>query len=242
MLYESMGWEKPEWAHIPMILDSERHKLSKRSGATAVGEYRAEGWAPQALVAYLATMSWSAAPTDRLAAPDELAAMFDLDAVARFSPVHDEARMAHFGKLYMAGLSDEYLTGECRGALGKCAGETDKTLLVKETRAACSTVPELIAAIENELSLGDEVLGGPAPPWMSEFAERLASIPESEWRSDNITDAIKSFATERSLKGREIFHPVRVLSTGNSRGAPIGVILSCIGREGTLARIMSGLI
>jgi glutamyl-tRNA synthetase len=240
MIYESMGWEKPEWVHIPMILDSERRKLSKRSGAMSVGEYRDRGWAPRALVSYLATLSWSAAPTDRLASTDELAAMFDLGEVARFSPVHDEKRMARFGKLYMAGLTDEYLAGECRGVFGKYAGETDKTLLVKEARAACSTVRELVRSVENELSLGSETFGGlgeDAPAWASELTERLASIPESEWRSDVIMSAIKSFASERSLKGREIFHPLRVLSTGNSRGAPIGIVLSCIGREETLARV-----
>jgi glutamyl-tRNA synthetase len=58
MIYESMGWEKPEWVHIPMILDSKRHKLSKRSGAMSIGEYREQGWAPQALISYLATLSW----------------------------------------------------------------------------------------------------------------------------------------------------------------------------------------
>ncbi|MDR1133145.1 MAG: glutamate--tRNA ligase [Synergistaceae bacterium] len=240
MLYDSMGWEKPAWVHIPMILDSERHKLSKRSGATSVGEYRDRGWAPRALVSYLATLSWSAAPADRLVPLEELAAMFDLDAVARFSPVHDEGRMAHFGKLYMAGLSDEYLLGECRGVLDKYAGgradETDKTLLVRETRAACSTVPELVRSVGNELSFGNEASGETAPAWTREFTERLASIPESEWRSDSISGAIKSFASEKGLKGREIFHPVRVFSTGNSRGAPIGIILSCIGKEETLAR------
>ena len=237
MIYESMGWEKPEWAHIPMILDSKRHKRSKRAGAASVGEYRDRGWAPRALVSYLATLSWSAAPADRLVPLEELAAMFDLDAVALFSPVHDEGRMAHFGKLYMSGLTDEYLAGECCGVLGKYACEADKTLLVRETRASCSKVPELISSIENELSFGNEVLGEAAPSWIHEFTERLASISELEWRSDIILSAIKSFASERSLKGREIFHPVRVLSTGSSRGAPIGIILSCIGREEALARM-----
>jgi glutamyl-tRNA synthetase len=241
MIYEAMGWEKPEWVHIPMILDSERHKLSKRSGATSVGEYRDRGWAPQAVIAYLATLSWSAAPADRLASPEELAAMFDLDAVARFSPVHDEGRMAHFGKLYMAGLTDEYLAGECLGVLDKYAGgradETDRTLLVGETRSACATVRELAESVANELSFGDEVLDGAAPAWIREFTERLASVSESEWRSDIILSAIKSFASEKSLKGREIFHPVRIFSTGRSRGAPIGIILSCIGREETLSRL-----
>jgi nondiscriminating glutamyl-tRNA synthetase len=241
MIYESMGWEKPEWVHIPMILDSNRHKLSKRSGSVSVGEYRDRGWAPQALVSYLATLSWSAAPADRLASPDELAAMFDLDAVARFSPVHDEGRMAHFGKLYMAGLTDEYLAGECARVFDRYAGgrarDPDKTLLVKELRAVCSTVPELAASVEKGLSFGSEVLGDAAPAWISVLRERLASISESEWRSEVISDTIKSFASERSLKGREIFHPVRVISTGNSRGAPIGIILSCIGREETISRI-----
>ncbi|MDR0654467.1 MAG: hypothetical protein LBG12_14345 [Synergistaceae bacterium] len=95
----------------------------------------------------------------------------------------------------------------------------------------------MVSSVENELSFGNEVLGEAAPSWIHEFTERLASISELEWRSDIILSAVKSFASERSLKGREIFHPVRVLSTGSSRGAPIGIILSCIGREEALARM-----
>jgi glutamyl/glutaminyl-tRNA synthetase len=171
----------------------------------------------------------------------ELAARVNLDAVARGSPVQDEGRMAHFGKLYMAGLTDEYLAGECRGVLDKYAGgradEKDKTLLVRETRGACATVPEFVRSVENELTIGSEVLGETTPAWAPAFMERLASISESEWRSDIISSAIKFFASERSLKGREIFHPVRVFSTGKQRGAPIGIILSCIGRKETLARL-----
>jgi glutamyl-tRNA synthetase len=241
MIYSALGWKAPEWVHIPMVLDLNRHKLSKRRGATSIGEYRSSGWAPEALVSYLATLSWAGAPTDRIAPIGELARIFDLDSVAKFSPVHDERRMAHFGKMSMDKISDELLLELCGGEIAPCfALETpacEKTALIRELRPPCATVAELAASLKNELSPKDASESENPPEWLADLAVRLGGIQEADWRSGNITDAMKSFARERSLKGRDFFHPVRFFLTGSPQGAPIGLILSCVGKEESLRRL-----
>jgi glutamyl/glutaminyl-tRNA synthetase len=241
MIYHALGWNAPEWVHIPMVLDSERRKLSKRSGAISIGEYRRRGWAPEAVISYLATLSWSVAPADRIVPLDELAGIFELNAVARFSPVHDEARMAHFGKMYVAGLPDEYLLDVCQEAFHSnglpCAPEEEKITLIHELRPECVTCNELSSSVTRELSFRDEDGEKTLPEWFEDFSARMDEIGDNDWTSRNLTDVMKSFARERSLKGKDFFHPVRVFLTGASRGAPIGLILSCVGKRESQRRL-----
>ena len=236
MIYSSLDWRPPEWVHIPMVLDLDRHKLSKRRGAVSIGEYRSRGWMPEAIVSYLATLSWSGAPSDRIVPIDELAALFDLDAVAKFSPLHDEERMVHFGKIRMGTVSDETLLDRCERMFASSAAYDDKISLIREIKPQCATYSELINGVQNELSLGAGDTNETVPDWFAGLSGVLAGIALTDWRADYITDTMKSFARGRSLKGREFFHPVRLFLTGASRGAPIGLILSCVGKEEILAR------
>jgi glutamyl/glutaminyl-tRNA synthetase len=237
MIYSSLDWNSPEWAHIPMVLDLNRHKLSKRLGAVSIGEYRSRGWEPEAIVSYLATLSWSGAPSDRIMPIGELAAAFDLDAVAKFSPLHDEERMAHFGKIRMSDAPDESLLDHCEHIFALHVAYDDKIALIREVKPQCATYSELINGVQNELSLGAVDSNETLPDWFAGLSDVLADIAVTDWRADYITDAMKSFARGCSLNGREFFHPVRIFLTGASRGAPIGLILSCVGKEKILTRL-----
>jgi glutamyl-tRNA synthetase len=240
MIYRAMGWSPPKWAHIPMILDRERRKLSKRLGAVSIDEYRESGWAPEAVVSYLATLSWAQAPTDRIAPLSELAGMFDLNSVARFAPVHDEARMRHFGRLFLSGLADETLLAYCSDGFSEFGSsgvaKSEKIAFLREVLPECATKRELAFQIRANLSLsGSETAD--APEWIEDLKERFTLIPDIEWDSSNIKNIMKSFQKEKGLKGADFFHPLRIFLTGMSRGAPISLILSCIGRTDTLKRL-----
>lgn len=240
MIYRAMRWDAPEWIHIPMILDPGRHKLGKRSGAISISRYREDGWSPEAIVSYMSSLSWSEAPADRIASMDELAGMFGIDSVARFSPVHDESRMIHFGKIFMSNVPEEKLLEWCRDSFGPASPgaipDSEKISLIREVLDSCATRGELADGVARELSWSPQTGGEGVPPWFAALAGCLAAIRDDEWNASVIKDAMKEFARGKNLKGRELFHPVRVLSTGSQHGAPIAVILSCVGKERTLER------
>jgi glutamyl/glutaminyl-tRNA synthetase len=240
MIYKSLGWNVPEWVHIPMILDAERRKLSKRLGAMSLGEYRELGWAPEAIVAYLATLSWAKAPVDRIASLEELAMLFDLDSVAHFSPVHDEARMRHFGRVFVAAASDENLTRFCEEAFSSCASpktsDDEKLALIHELLPECATFGELGSAIMKNLSFAGD-LHTETPEWFGDFVAHLALISDADWSSSNIKNALKTFQNNLRLKGSDFYHPIRIFLTGMSQGAPLGLILSCVGRDASIKRL-----
>ena len=238
LIYRAMSWEVPEWVHIPMILDTERHKLSKRSGAISVSSYREEGWQPRAISSYLATLSWSGAPADRLLTPDELSQTFEIDDVALVSPVHDPERMRHFGKLAMTEIPVQELY-ESLSAAGCLAGPLeDRLALIGELCPSCASLPELERAIVDIISdkerLQESII---SPDWLVLLCCELKELPQNSWTSQKIKETLKNFQKAQGLKGRELFHPLRIALTGRDGGAPLPLIISCFGRERTLEKL-----
>jgi glutamyl/glutaminyl-tRNA synthetase len=244
MIYRALGWQVPQWVHIPMVLDAGRHKLSKRSGAISIGSYREAGWLPEAIASYIATLSWSGAPSDTLVSPAEMSAAFHLDSVALTPPIHDPDRMRHFGKLSIAGLPAKDLLEKYRGDFPKRQpdsnnyDERDRISFIKELVPACATLDELREAIASSF-----LMPRAAPPdvseagWVAAARDRLADIPDDDWTSESIQRSLKEFQKERGLKGRELYHTLRLLITGRESGAPLALTLSCLGRE----RVINGL-
>jgi glutamyl-tRNA synthetase len=242
LIYRALGWSAPEWVHIPMILDQERHKLSKRSGAISIASYRDEGWMPEAVAAYLATLSWSGAPSDRLLSPDELAGAFELGSVALDSPIHDPSRMRHFGKLALSSRPIDKLLDDCAdlfpmgGDCGKGA-ERDRGALICELAPGCASIAELRGAITASFSLDAIPPDNGGAVWISDLIPRLEETPSAEWESDRIKDLLKNFQRERGLKGRDFYHALRVSVTGRAEGAPIALLMACLGRDRVIGRI-----
>lgn len=238
MIYRALGWDIPEWVHIPMILDEERHKLSKRSGAISLASYREEGWSPGAIVAYLATLSWSGAPADRLLSLPELAGIFELDAVALSSPVHDPERLRHFGKLALAGMPPESLYGTMAGHFPEIAErpslESDRAEMISELLPLCATERELVSALDGQF------LHMPAPgdaaalPWLTPLGEALGEVSPLDWTPENIKLRLKIFAKEHELKGKDFYHGLRRLLTGEGDGVPVALLIACLGKERAL--------
>lgn len=242
LIYKALGWEIPEWVHIPMILDEGRHKLSKRSGAVSLASYRERGWDPGAIVAYLATMSWSGAPTDRISTLAELSARFSLDAVALSSPVHDPERLRHFGKLALASVGAEALLRATAERFPKIeARETlraDHAEMISELLPLCATEGELAAALDAQFALPAAAGGdAEASPWLPLLAEALGALSAAEWSSANIKQCMKTFMKERALKGSVFYHALRRLLTGRADGAPVALLMACLGKKGVLDRL-----
>jgi glutamyl-tRNA synthetase len=244
LIYRALGWEVPEWVHIPMVLDSERHKLSKRSGAISVSAYRDDGWSAEALVSYMATLSWSGAPTDKVSSPDELASLFDIDSVALDSPVHDPERMRHFGRLSMRSVSCEKLLGELGEAFSRIADppdeiDADRAALLGELLPECASRRELSDSLARafEIAPVDDELGNERTAWMDDLLDRLAALPSQEWFTMSIKNILKKFQKERALEGKIFYHALRATLTGRDHGAPLALLMACLGRKIVIERL-----
>jgi glutamyl/glutaminyl-tRNA synthetase len=246
LLYRALRWQVPEWVHIPMVLDAERHKLSKRSGAISISSYRENGWLPESLVSYMATLSWSGAPADCVSSLNELAGLFDIDAAALDSPVHDPDRMRRFGKLGMRSIPIKTLLQEYSGLLPHIEDppseiDSDRSSLIEELLPECACRNELELALsgafllETRDDLLEEVYKNEG--WMGELIERLSLIHSSEWSSSRLKGFLREFQEMRGLKGKKLYHSLRVALSGKESGAPVVLIMACLGRKNALDRL-----
>jgi glutamyl-tRNA synthetase len=244
MIYRALGWRVPQWAHIPMVLDAHRRKLSKRSGAISIGSYRSEGWLPEAVISYIATLSWAGAPSNMLISPTKMSHAFRLDSVALTPPVHDPDRMRHFGRMSIAGLPPSDLLKRYWNAFPERFPdpnnyiEKDRISLIKELVPSCATLGELDEAVSNSFAAPQGVQPDASNAgWIMAARDWIMNIDDDDWTSESIGRSLKEFQRERGLKGRELYHTLRLLITGRESGAPLFLILSCLGREMVTGRL-----
>ena len=232
-IIDRMGWLRPVFAHIPMVLSADRRKLGKRTGSTPIREYRERGFLPEALDAYLATLSWTpeaeANPFDLAS----LAASFSLDKIAQSSPVHDEEHLLHWQRKAIKQRGGEALAAELIAGEPRFAPFEERLApIVADLLEEAPFLRDLNEALSFLWSRPDSE---PREPWMPQLAAELAKL--ASWTPEAAEGLLRSFMKERGLKGRAFFHPLRRLLTGRDSGAPLPLVVFTLGREECAARL-----
>ena len=235
-LIDRMGWSRPAFAHIPMVLSMDRRKLSKRTGSQPIQEYRRRGVLPEALTAYLATLSWTppegADPFDL----SSLAGVFSLGEMARSSPVHDEGHLLHWQREAMTRRGGERLAAELAASDPRLAPYGGRLApLIEDLIGEAPSLPELQRTLVFLVQRPDEGPDAPRESWMPDLGAALIRLVP--WTTGTVEGALRSFMKGRDLKGREFFHPLRLRLTGKDQGAPLPLILFALGPEGAAARL-----
>jgi nondiscriminating glutamyl-tRNA synthetase len=253
-LYEALERPLPLFAHVSMILAPDHHKLSKRHGATAVAEYRAEGFLPEALVNYLALLGWSPGDDREFFSLADLSAAFSLDRASRSPAVFDVGKLRWFNAQYIrrrplaerAALFAE--TARATPALAALPELRDPVWL--ETFAeACSDHIEVLADVPREIEalLGD-------PPWdpstdvaLEDAAARgvlddllaiaRTSTSEEQFGHAVSRDGLKALGEKHGVKGRSLFRPIRLALTGSEHGIELPLLLRLLGPQRVLRRM-----
>jgi glutamyl-tRNA synthetase len=233
-LFDRLGWKAPVYAHIPMILSKDRQKLSKRTGSTPVRRYREEGYLPDAMTAYLSTLSWT--PPEPLSTLRAAADAFSLDRVSASSPVHDENHLLHRQKEAMKKLGAEALLERLgKDGFSVEAGSADALRrltedLIEEYPTLTRLEKALGALFERARELEET-----KELWLEELERQLRSL--EIWEEKGVNDCLRAFMKKRGLKGVEFFHPLRRIITGRDSGVALPLIMAALGREETLRRI-----
>ena len=108
-LIRALGYREPRFGHIPLILNADRSKMSKRKSQTSITAYREEGYLPEAFVNFLAFLGWSPGTEEEIFSLDELAARFEIERVHKGGAIFDRDRLDHLNGVYIRAMSDEQL-------------------------------------------------------------------------------------------------------------------------------------
>ncbi len=253
LLYEALGIEPPEFAHISLILGKDRSKMSKRHGATSINQYRKEGYLPEAMVNFLALLGWSPEGEEEVLSMDQLIEQFSLDRVAKSPAVFDLEKLRWLNGVYIrrggleriAELALPYL--QEAGYVGENPSpeewERVKNVVaaVREYLGSLSEITQHAGIFfESQFDFEDEkaaaVLQEDQVPLVMEALKRKIA-DAGPLDSEGAKKLLKEISKELKLKGRKVFMPIRVALTGKTHGPELHDIIPLLGAEEVIRRV-----
>jgi len=250
LLYEALGYEVPLFGHVPMILGSDKTRLSKRHGATSVMAYQEMGFLPEALVNYLVRLGWSHGDQE-IFSLEELIELFDLDAVGKSAAIFNPEKLLWLNAHYIKQYPLEKLAAAVKPFWA--AQEIDVSnsdflaRVVGDLRSRSKTLVELAEA--GQFYFTDMVAYDPeaaakflTPEVASHLREIARDLPlVDEYSKEGIEQFLRRFTEERKLKLKVIAQPLRVALTGKTVSPGIDEVMVTLGRERVIKRLEDAL-
>lgn len=236
-IYQSMGWELPVFAHVPMIHGPDGGKLSKRHGALGVEAYRAMGYLPAALRNYLVRLGWSHGD-DEIFSTEQAVEWFNLNSLGKSPSRFDFAKLENLNGHYIRNTDNDELYEAMRHVL---AGRMAPAMASIKERA--KTVGDLIDSAQflfakRPLSLDEKatkILTLEARAVLAGLAAKFAAL--TEWTAETLDATARTHAQELGIKLGEVAQPLRAALTGRGVSPGIFEVLVALGRDEALARL-----
>ena len=252
LLYQALGWQPPQFAHLPMILGSDRSKLSKRHGATAIPEYQEQGYLPEAMFNFLVLLGWALDDKTELLTREEIIKHFSLERISKTAAVFNKDKLEWMNGVYLRGLSLEEFVQRAipfleRGLSAEISRPLDVGYirqfmpLVQERARTLAEVPQLSDFFfVDELQYDVGLLVGKI-----DKTEAIKSLQVSvagvdnlkDWNAASLEAVLRPLAEELKLKTGVFFGLLRVAITGRTAAPPLFQTMEVLGRERCLKRL-----
>jgi glutamyl-tRNA synthetase len=239
LLYRYFGWETPGFAHLPLLLNPDRSKLSKRQGDVAVEEYRRKGFLPEALLNFVAFLGWNPGDEREFFTLPELVREFSLERVGKSGAVFDIEKLRWMNTQHLRRKSDSELLALVRPYFDAAgyAGVPDSYLL-----AVCRLLKERVEAPQEFVSSSPYFFNDPqdydeadTPEQMRQVRAGLAALPD--FTHDSIEAVVRTVAERNQIGAGKLIHPLRLAVTGRSQGPGLFELMGVVGRDTCLRRI-----
>lgn len=259
LLWEALGLRPPVWAHLPVIVNEQRKKLSKRRDKVALEAYQEEGFLPEAMVNYLMLLGWAPGDDREIMPWSEMVPLFDVADVNSSSAFFDEKKLRAFNGDYIRSLETADFIERCEPWLTATGEEApwpaenfDREIFARVAPLAQSRVAVLSEIVPNvdflfldepeleEKSWKKAMKPGIGTPMLEAALERFSDDSLS-WDTDTLKAATEEAGAGLGLKLGKAQAPVRVAVTGRTVGLPLFESLELLGRERTVARVAAAL-
>ncbi len=251
LLYEALGYPRPVFAHIPMILGPDRSRLSKRHGATSLLAFRDEGFLAEAMVNYLARLGWAHGDQEVFSRA-ELVRLFDLGQVGAAGAIFDRAKLEWLNGHWLRAIDPADLAARWRPFVER-SGITppaDAAWLARVAltlRERAKTLREMAEQArfyfgppaDYDPHATGKFLTAPARPRLERLLRRLEGL--EPWDESALEGTLRQLAGELDVKLVDLAQPVRLALTGRTVSPPIFSVMALLGREETLARLRAAL-
>jgi len=256
LLFEAMGATIPQFGHLPLILNPDRSKMSKRKTQTAVADYRAQGFIPEAFVNYLAFLGWSTGTEEEVLSLSELVQRFELSAVNRAGAIFNRERLEWLNGQWIRRLAPTDLVDRLRpylqaeldaGRVDRLPGDDELRALlpiIQERLPTLSAVGELTGYLfVNELEVDPALVvpkrwdAATTAAALGDARQTIAEVGRVAWEADEIEPPMRRLVEDRGWKAGDLFMAIRVSITGKTATPPLFDTMVALGYERTLARL-----
>ncbi len=254
MLWAALGHQPPIWAHVPVLVNEQRKKLSKRRDKVALEQYKDEGILPDAMVNYLMTLGWAPAGDTEIVPWSRIVDEFRLEDVNHSPAFFDVKKLASFNGDYIRAMTIEDFISACLPVLTSTdawpADRFNHDLFVQAAPLVQTRVVTLseVPAMVDFLFLADPVIDETAwaKTMSADFAREVltdfsAALTTTEWNHDALKSILEQWTESRELKLGKTQAPIRVAITGRTVGPPLFESIELLGREESHRRLTNAI-
>ena len=256
MLWDALGVTPPVWAHVPVLVNEQRKKLSKRRDKVAVEQYREEGILPEAMVNYLMTLGWAPIGDTEIVPWEQIVQEFSLESVNHSPAFFDIKKLQAFNGEYIRKMPLADFVDAANNILTSAAATWPAERYKPEVFAAMAPLVQTRVAVMAEVVDMVDFLFMAEPPiddaaftkaFSADFAiptlTQIATAFEAiEWNAESIKQAVEAVGTEHEVKLGKLQGPLRIAITGRSVGPPLFEPIELLGRDESLRRIRAALL
>ncbi|WP_028400835.1 glutamate--tRNA ligase [Ectobacillus panaciterrae] len=254
MIYEAFGWEAPKFGHMTLIVNENRKKLSKRDESVIqfIQQYEELGYLPEALLNFIGLLGWSPVGEEEIFTKEQFIEMFDADRLSKSPAVFDTQKLKWMNNQYMKKQSVDRVMELSLPHLVK-AGRVSESMSEQEL----VWVRNLVALYHDQISYGAEIVElsdvlfkdeisydeeaqaviseEQVPEVLAAFVAELEAL--EEFTPEAVQAAIKAVQKKTGQKGKKLFMPIRVATTGQTHGPDLPKAIALLGKDKILARI-----
>lgn len=250
LIYDALKQPKPKFAHVSLILNEQKKKMSKRDGDTSVEQYKEKGYLPEALINFLALLGWSPEGEQEFFTLEELEREFSLDRVSKNPAVFNMEKLQWMNSVYIKKMDIKDLVSKVKPFLKENVGDIDRydeswlEFVVETYREKMTILSDIVPLtsdifhdnIDFEDEKCREILNEEQVDLVINlFKQKIISAQELDY---NAVEAIlKSLTKELGLGGKKVFMPLRVAVTGKTHGSELYSLIPILGKERVIKRV-----
>lgn len=252
LLFEFLGWTPPKYAHVPLLLNANRTKLSKRENSVSVEEYIAKGYLPEALINFLALLGWNPGTTQELFSFRELIDAFALERVQKAGAIFDTTKLDWLQGQWVRRIPLEEFAQRIRPIVSaefpQAASDdafSRKAHLIQERITFFREAPQMLSFFYRAPTVTAELLANEkqkvTPDLLPEIfvtlESVLAAIPTEKWKDDVLLAGVKAVVGQGKWKLGQLLWPLRAALTGLPYSPGATEVAAALGKEETMERL-----
>jgi len=256
LLFKALGWQAPEYAHLPLLLNADRSKLSKRQGDVSVSEYINKGYLPEAMLNFLATLGWNSGDAEEIYSLADLIKQFSIDRVQKAGAIFDTKKLDWLQGQWMRKMSLTEFAAKIRPLVTEqypeAAKDTTfekKAALIQERITFLKEAPNMLGFFYEEPKFDLELVANKkqkvdqkdAPMLIKLLIATLEPLAGTNWKSEQLKKVIDEVIEKEGLKQGQLLWPLRAILTGKPFSPGAYEVAEALGKAKTMGRLNSAL-